>query len=101
MSRTRAIVAAASSLTAEAGMSIAHLGGNAADIAISAAVAATVAEIFMCSLAGAAFITFRSPRGVLEVIEGSERIPWSIEAPDRSEIHHAELAWGDGVRILS
>ena len=60
---TRAVIAADSPATAEAGARVAELGGNAADIAVAAGFAATMAEALLCSLSGSGFAMVALPVG--------------------------------------
>jgi len=58
---TAVAIASESPYTVEAGAALAEAGGNAVDIAVGAALAATVSESLMCSLGGSAFVNIKLP----------------------------------------
>ncbi len=99
---TYAAIAADSNLTAAAGARIAREGGNAVDIAVGAALAATVAEVLMCSLGGAGFFMVQMPGKDAELIEGADANPTRREMPTKNsaawrEVH---LPYGDGTDVM-
>ena len=51
------------------------MGGNAVDIAVGSALAATVTEALMCSLGGSAFIAIKMPGKEPELIDGADAMP--------------------------
>ena len=57
MSSTRIAIAADSPATVRAGKIIAENGGNAVVVAVGCALAASLAEVLICSLGGSDFIT--------------------------------------------
>ena len=75
MPTTPAAIATGSPESTYAGKRIAHLGGNAADIAVSAALTATVSEILFASLGGAAFVMCKMPGQSAELIDGGDAMP--------------------------
>ncbi len=88
--------------TVEIGRQIAEMGGNAVDIAVGAALAATASEALMCSLGGSAFINIKLPGQDPELIDGADAMP---HIPD-ADLNNSEKAWqeaaipyGDGISI--
>ena len=65
-----AAIASESPATVEAGRQLAQIGGNAVDIAVGSALAATISEALMCSLGGSAFIAIKNPGQAPELIDG-------------------------------
>ena len=100
-SLTKAAIAADSPSTAAAGARIAREGGNAVDIAVSAALAAAVAEPLMCSLGGSAFFMVRPAEKPAELIEGADVVPTINEPPtaESSAWRTAHLPYGDGIDV--
>lgn len=98
---TRAAIAADSPLTAAAGARLARAGGTAADIAVSAALTAAVAEPLMCSLGGSAFFMIRPAGARAELIEGADAVPTiSHRATAESAAwRKARLPYGDGIDV--
>jgi gamma-glutamyltranspeptidase / glutathione hydrolase len=99
---TAVAISSESPCTVAAGREIAEMGGNAVDIAVGAALTATVSEALMCSLGGSAFINIKLPGGQAELIDGADAMPHIPEA----DLHSSEKAWteaaipyGDGIRI--
>ncbi len=73
MSRT--VIAAASTVAAEAGAFVADLGGNAVDAAVAATIASMSTELGIVSPGGGAFITIWPPRGEPEVVDAYAEMP--------------------------
>ncbi len=98
---TQAAIAADSNLTAAAGARIARQGGNVVDIAVAAALAATVSEVLMCSLGGAGFFMVRMPGKPAELIEGADAFPSGMKKPvPGSDAWRAvHLPYGDGIDV--
>ncbi len=96
---SRAAIAADSRFTAAAGARIARQGGNAVDIAVAAALAATVSEVLMCSLGGAGFFMVRMPGQPAELIEGADAFPARMHRPEPDSVawRTVHLPYGDGV----
>lgn len=99
---TSVAIASESPGTVSAGREIAEMGGNAVDIAVGAALTATVSETLMCSLGGSAFINIKLPGKQPELIDGADAMPHIPEA----ELNSSEKAWkaaaipyGDGITI--
>ena len=91
---TPAAIAAGSSTTAAAGARIAREGGNAVDIAVASALAATLAESLMCSIGGSGFMMIRRAGREPELIDGLydlAPVPGEVE----HEVDSAALAEGD------
>ncbi|ACY16002.1 gamma-glutamyltransferase [Haliangium ochraceum] len=86
-SPTRAAIAASSAPTRAAGERLAELGGNAVDIAVGAAITATVAELLSCSLAGSAMILVHRPGAAPACVDGACALPGLA--------HHGPLRPGD------
>ena len=100
--KTSAAIASESPHTVNAGAQIAAMGGNAIDIAVGCALAATVSEALMCSLGGSAFICIKIPGQQPELIDGADGMPSIPE----EELHNRERAWqevhlayGDGISV--
>lgn len=99
--KTAAAIAADSPLTVAAGVQIAELGGNAVDIAVACALAATLSETLMCSLGGSAFLMIQMPGKPVELIDGADAMPsghlhTNPEAAGWREVH---LPYGDGITV--
>lgn len=101
MQVTRAAISADSPLTAAAGARVARAGGNAVDIAVSTALAATVAEPLMCSLGGSGFFMVRTAEKRAELIEGADANPVIDTRPSSEGLawRTAHLPYGDGVDV--
>ena len=103
MTRATAVaIASESPYTVAAGRQLAEMGGNAVDIAVGAALTATVSEALMCSLGGSAFITIKLPGREPELIDGADAMPVIPEA----DLDNREKAWkqanipyGDGISV--
>ena len=100
--RTAFAIASESPYTVTAGRDIAAMGGNAVDIAVGSALAATVSEALMCSLGGSAFIAIKLPGQAPELIDGADAMPFVPE----SELQRAQAGWkrasipyGDGITV--
>ncbi len=89
-------------MTADAGARVARAGGNAVDVAVACALAATVSEVLMCSLAGSAFFMVRMPGKAAELIEGADASPHIAQAPKAGSPGwwEANVPYGDGVEIM-
>jgi gamma-glutamyltranspeptidase/glutathione hydrolase len=101
MGVTAAAIASESPYTVAAGVGIAEAGGNAVDIAVACAIAATVSETIMCSLGGSAFIALKLPGEAPELIDGADampRIPTSVEA-SKAAWKRAHIPYGDGITV--
>ncbi len=99
---TPVAIASESPYTVAAGREIAEQGGNAVDIAVAAALTATVSEALMCSLGGSAFINIKLPGQEPELIDGADAMPHIPEADRLSEEKpwkSATVPYGDGVTI--
>lgn len=99
---TPVAIAAESPHTVEAGRMVAEMGGSAVDIAVGAALAATVSESLMCSLGGSAFINVKVPGGAPQLFDGADVMPPvpAVELAD-SERHWqvATIPYGDGITV--
>ncbi|MEB3322873.1 MAG: gamma-glutamyltransferase [Synechococcaceae cyanobacterium] len=96
---TRAAIAADSPLTVQAGLRIAEAGGNAVDIAVAAAVAATLAEILMASLGGSGFLMLDLPGQPSELIEGADAVPAGPGDGSPPAWWVVHLPYGDGITV--
>ncbi len=99
---TQVAIASESPNTVEAGRQLAEMGGNAVDIAVGAALTATVSEALMCSLGGSAFINIKLPGQDPELIDGADMMPHIPEADLNSEDKAwktADIPYGDGISI--
>jgi len=100
--KTSVAIASESPYTVSVGEQIAEMGGNAVDIAVGSALAATVSEALMCSLGGSAFICIKIPGQQPELIDGADGMPSIPE----ERLHTKERAWnrvhlayGDGISV--
>lgn len=103
MSKPTALaIASESPATVAAGREVAALGGNAVDIAVGAALAATVTEALMCSLGGSAFINIKLPGLEPELIDGADampRVPDAVRQGRGRAWTQAEIPYGDGIAV--
>ncbi len=101
MPLTRAAISADSPLTAAAGGRVARAGGNAADIAVATALAATVAEPMMCSLCGSGFFMVRLADQCAELIDGADTMPTIGDRTDAEQTawRNVQIPYGDGIEI--
>lgn len=98
-----AAISADSPLTVQAAVGVARQGGNAVDIAVSAALTATVAEVLSCSLAGSAFVMIHLPGGVTELIDGADAMPTVERIPGRESPawRRVRLPYGEGIEVMA
>jgi len=99
---TSLAIASESPYTVQAGRQLAEMGGNAVDIAVGSALAATVCEALMCSLGGSAFIAIKIPGEAPELIDGADAMP-HIPAEvlrDKERVwKQASIPYGDGITV--
>ena len=98
MSNTKIAIAADSPETVRAGQIIAENGGNAVDVAVASALAASLSEVLMCSLGGSAFISIKLPGQKPVVIDGADAMP-KISRVKAHAWREAELPYGDGIKV--
>ena len=98
MSVTGIAIAADSPETVRAGQGIAENGGNAVDVAVACALAASLSEVLMCSLGGSAFITVKLPGERPVVIDGADAMP-EIDRVNPHAWRAAKVAYGDGITV--
>jgi gamma-glutamyltranspeptidase/glutathione hydrolase len=99
---TAAAIASESPYTVEAGRQLAEMGGNAVDIAVGSALAASVSEALMCSLGGSAFIAIKIPGSPPELIDGADampRIPDAVLKQGQASWRKANIPYGDGITV--
>lgn len=98
---TPVAIAAGSPLTTSAGMAIAQQGGNAVDVAVAAALTATLSEVLMCSVGGSAFLMIQMPGQPPELIDGADAIPSGhlSLAPESAGWREVHLPYGDGITV--
>jgi gamma-glutamyltranspeptidase/glutathione hydrolase len=98
---TRAVIATGSPEAAAAGAQIAHEGGNAVDIAVAAALAASITETLMCSLGGSAFVMARVDGHDAELFDGGDAVPGLAKDPDAAppSFREVELPYGSGIVV--
>jgi gamma-glutamyltranspeptidase/glutathione hydrolase len=72
---TTVAIAADSPAVVHAGIQIARSGGNAVDIAVASALAATVSEVILCSLGGSAFFMVGMAGLEPKLIDGADAMP--------------------------
>lgn len=101
MTPTKAAIAADSPYTVQAATRLAREGGNVVDIAVGAALAATVAEPLMCSLGGAGFFMLRPAGKAAELIDGADAVPTIHErpVPESDAWRTVHLPYGDGIAV--
>ncbi len=99
MSITRAAIASESHYTVDAGRQIAEAGGNAVDIAVACALAATVSETIMCSLGGSAFIAVKVAGQPPELIDGADAMPATPDGGAGTAWQRAHIPYGDGITV--
>jgi len=95
-------IASESPYTVQAGRQLAKMGGNAVDIAVGSALAATVSEALMCSLGGSAFIAIKIPGEEPELIDGADampRIPQQDLHSEQKAWKQASIPYGDGITV--
>lgn len=94
---TRAAIAADAPATVAAAQEVAEQGGNAVDIIVAAALAATLAEALMCSLGGSGFLMLQRADGHVELIDGADAVP----SGDRRQAHTwtVDITYGEGIRL--
>ena len=78
MTSPRLAIATGNRLATEAAVSVARQGGNAVDACLASAVISWVAEPFFASIGGSGFVTIRTPKGVVEVIDGNSVMPFTM-----------------------
>ena len=99
---TPAAIASESPHTVQVGRQLAEMGGNAVDIAVGAALAATVSEALMCSLGGSAFIAIKRPGQAPELIDGADAMPFipPQDLADQDRVwEQASIPYGDGITV--
>jgi gamma-glutamyltranspeptidase/glutathione hydrolase len=101
LKKTKVAITSGSQYTVDAGARLAELGGNAVDIAVGAALAATVSEALMCSLGGSAFLNIKLPNQDAVLIDGADAMPsvpnFQGSLPDSWKTAH--VPYGDGINI--
>lgn len=99
---TQFSIASESPYTVAAGRELAARGGNAVDIAVGCALAATVSEALMCSLGGSAFIAVKLPGAAPELIDGADAMPAIPQKRLESAAQNwkrADIPYGDGITV--
>jgi gamma-glutamyltranspeptidase/glutathione hydrolase len=98
MSSTKFAIASDSPDTVRAGQIIAENGGNAVDVAVGCALAASLSEVLMCSLGGSAFITIKLPGEKPVVIDGADAMP-VISGAKAHAWREVVVPYGDGIAV--
>jgi gamma-glutamyltranspeptidase/glutathione hydrolase len=98
MPGTRFAIAADSPDTVRAGQIIAENGGNAVDVAVGCALAASLTEVLMCSLGGSAFVTIKQPGEKPVVIDGADAMP-EISGIKPQAWRQVVVPYGDGIAV--
>ena len=98
MSNIKIAIAADSPETVRAGQIVAENGGNAVDVAVACALAASLTEVLMCSLGGSAFISIKLPGENPIVIDGADAMP-EVSKVMTHAWREAELPYGDGIKV--
>jgi len=97
----RTVVAAASEVAAEAGRSVADLGGNAVDAAIAATVASMSTELGIVSPGGGAFITIWPPDAEPLVIDAYAEMPGrGLPATASVSTDRVHMEYGGGMETV-
>lgn len=97
----RTVVAAASAVAAEAGESIADMGGNAVDVAIGATIASMSTELGIVSPGGGAFITIWDPTGEPILIDAYAEMPGRALGDGHvASTERIAMAYGDGMETV-
>ncbi|GMQ94414.1 MAG: gamma-glutamyltransferase [Acidimicrobiia bacterium] len=97
----RTVVAAASEVAAEAGRSVADLGGNAVDAAIAATLCSMSTEIGIVSPGGGAFITIWPATGEPVVIDAYAEMPGRGLASDHvARTDRVHMDYGGGMHTV-
>jgi len=96
-------IAASAEPTIVAAERLARLGGSVADIAVGAALAATVGEILLASLGGSAFVMLLPANGAPELYDGADTTPGagSLGSREGATCRKVHLNYGDGVDVLA
>jgi gamma-glutamyltranspeptidase / glutathione hydrolase len=97
---TRGVVAAGDPQTAEAGRRALLAGGNAFDAALSAAFAAFVCELPLCSPLGGGVLVARDGRGTLHAIDLFARTPGLGGRPDQLDFAHVTVDFGATTQVF-
>ena len=97
----RTVIAAASEVAAEAGRSVADLGGNAVDAAVAATVASMSTEIGIVSPGGGAFITIWPPDSDPMVIDAYAEMPGRGRlAAESASTDRVRMDYGGGMETV-
>ncbi|RLE12235.1 MAG: gamma-glutamyltransferase [Actinobacteria bacterium] len=97
----RTVIAAASDVAAEAGRSVADLGGNAVDAAISATIASMSTELGIVSPGGGAFITIWPPDSEPIVIDAYAEMPGrGTSAMASVSTNRVHMEYGGGIETV-
>jgi gamma-glutamyltranspeptidase / glutathione hydrolase len=100
--KTKFSIASDSPHTVDACKIISEMGGNAVDIAVAGAMAASFTELLMCSLGGSAFINVKIPGKEAELIDGSDAMPSVADEKllnSEQFLKNINVAYGDGISI--
>ena len=94
-------IAAGSPETAAAGAQVGRAGGNAVDVAIASALAATVTEVLLASLGGSGFVMIRLPGQPPHLVDGADAIPTipPNANPTDYDFRTARIPYGDGIDV--
>lgn len=98
MPATRIAIAADSPETVKAGRIIAEQGGNAIDVAVGCALAASLAEVLMCSLGGSAYLAVKPAGGEAVIIDGGDAMP-AVPPASAPAWREADVPYGDGIKV--
>ena len=97
MTRPRVAVAAGNVPATKAAAEVARMGGNAVDVCLASAISAWVAEPFFASMAGAGFVTVRTPSGVVEVFDGNSTMPTTPPSHPGQGVKRVYLDYSNGM----
>ena len=98
---TPAAIATSSPVTAAAGARVARAGGNAVDIAVASALAATLSEILMCSLGGSGFVMIRRAGHEPELLDGADAMPDIARSGGEPKWRRVHIEYGDGIDVMA
>jgi gamma-glutamyltranspeptidase / glutathione hydrolase len=97
---THGVVAAGDPQTAEAGRRALQSGGNAFDAALSAAFAAFVCELPLCSPLGGGVLVARDRTGARHAIDLFARTPGLGERPKQLDFEHVTVDFGATTQVF-
>ncbi|MDJ0799988.1 MAG: gamma-glutamyltransferase [Calothrix sp. MO_167.B12] len=98
--KTRGVVSAGHEKTAEAGIEIFKMGGNAFDAAVAAILAAFVAEPMLTSIAGGGFLLAHTKNQQNILFDFFTQTPQSKKPVDEIDFYPTNVNFGDAVQTF-